>query len=159
MQNQWHQPMKALLTLLFFCGIFTLNAQKTTEPIETVKEFFKAFHKQDTAKMRKMAYKSIILQSISTDSLGIIELKTINYDDFLKTMASIPADATFEERVTDYKSQSDTLMAQVWTPYEFYYKGKMSHCGTDNFQLLKENGLWKIFYIVDTRSRDCGERR
>lgn len=71
-----------------------------------------------------MAYKSIILQSISTDSLGIIELKTINYDDFLKTMASIPADATFEERVTDYKSQSDTLMAQVWTPYEFYYKGK-----------------------------------
>lgn len=151
--------MKALLTLLFFCGIFTLNGQKTTEPIETVKEFFEAFHKQDTSKMREMAYKSIILQSVSTDSLGLIELKTTNYSDFLKTMASIPADSTFEERVTDYKAQSDTLMAQVWTPYEFYYEGKMTHCGTDNFQMLKENGLWKIFYIVDTRHSDCGEGR
>jgi limonene-1,2-epoxide hydrolase len=151
--------MKALFTVLFFCGIFSLNAQKATEPIETVKEFFKAFHQKDTAKMRKMAYKSVIMQSISTESSGITELTTTKYDDFLKTIASIPAEATFEERVTGYKSQSDALMAQVWAPYEFYYDGKMSHNGTNNFQLLKENGLWKIFYIVDTRIEKRKERK
>jgi len=150
-QDQSYQPMKATFLFLFFIGIFTLNAQKSAEPTETVKEFFEAFHKQDTAKMRKMAYKSVIMQSISTDSSGITELTTTKYDDFLKIIASIPVDATFEERVTGYKSQSDALMAQVWAPYEFYYDGKMSHCGTNNFQLLKENGLWRIFYIVDTR--------
>ncbi len=114
LQDQSHQPMKALFTLLFFCGIYTLNAQETTESFETVKDFFEAFHKQDTLKMRKMAYKSVIMQSISTDSTGIVKLTTVNYDNFLKTIASIPEATTFEERVTGYKSQTDALMARYF---------------------------------------------
>lgn len=44
----------------------------------------------------------------------------------------------------------------VWAPYQFYYKGKFSHCGADSFQLVRINGKWKIQYLVDTRrSQGC----
>ncbi|HEA29758.1 MAG TPA: nuclear transport factor 2 family protein, partial [Leeuwenhoekiella sp.] len=100
--------MKALFIILFFFGIGALNAQKTSAPVEVVKKFFKAFHQQDTSKMRQMTYKSVIMQSISTDSSGITKLMTASYDDFLETIASIPAEATFEERITGYTDQSDS---------------------------------------------------
>ncbi|MGB3775621.1 MAG: nuclear transport factor 2 family protein [Leeuwenhoekiella sp.] len=143
--------MKALFLYVFFFGIISLNAQSTIGPVETVKEFFKAFHEQDTAKMHKMTYKSVIMQSISVDSMGVTQLKNSDYKTFLSSIAAIPKDASFEERISEYNVQRDEAMAQVWAPYEFYYQGNLSHSGTNNFQLLKENGFWKIFYIVDTR--------
>ena len=49
-------------------------------------------------------------------------------------------------------------MANVWTAYSFYFDGKFSHCGVNSFQLLKEAGEWKIFYLVDTRRKEgCGQ--
>jgi hypothetical protein len=35
-------------------------------------------------------------------------------------------------------------LAMVWTPYEFWVKGKTSHCGIDAFELVKEQGTWRI---------------
>ena len=35
-------------------------------------------------------------------------------------------------------------LAVVWTPYEFWVKGKTSHCGIDAFELIKEQGVWRI---------------
>lgn len=35
-------------------------------------------------------------------------------------------------------------IAVVWTPYELWTDGKTSHCGIDVFDLMKEQGVWKI---------------
>lgn len=35
-------------------------------------------------------------------------------------------------------------IAQVWVPFETSVKGKLSHCGIDNFSLLKRDGQWMI---------------
>ena len=35
-------------------------------------------------------------------------------------------------------------IAVVWTPYEFWRDGKTSHCGIDMFELVKEQGTWRI---------------
>jgi hypothetical protein len=59
----------------------------------------------------------------------------------------------FEERLLDYSIQVDGAMAHVWTPYEFYVNNKFSHKGVNAFTLFKDNGLWKIVYLIDTRRR------
>lgn len=42
--------------------------------------------------------------------------------------------------------------------FEFYIGDKFSHCGVNSFQLVKKDGDWKIFFIVDTsRQSNCVE--
>jgi len=38
----------------------------------------------------------------------------------------------------------DDHIAVFWAPYDFYIDGVFSHCGTDLFNLLKVDGMWKI---------------
>ena len=73
--------------------------------------------------------------------------------DFLKSIASIPATMKFEERILEYKIESDNFLAHVWTPYEFYLNGKLSHKGVNSFTLIKENEKWKIVHVIDTRNK------
>jgi hypothetical protein len=61
-----------------------------------------------------------------------------------------------DERIRFDVIRIDGALAIVWALYQFYYKGKFSHCGADSFQLVRINGKWKIQYLVDTRrSRGC----
>ena len=147
--------MKKLLLLLTLCLGLNLNAQNSdTEDVKaTIKAFFEAFHKQDTTALKSMAKGDIKLQSISVNAEGKSVLKENDYSQFIKSIASIPKDNTFEEKLLDFSIQVDGNMANAWTPYEFWYNGNFSHCGVNSFQLIKEDKDWKILYLVDTRRR------
>jgi hypothetical protein len=41
-------------------------------------------------------------------------------------------------------------IAVVWTPYEFWRDGKTTHCGIDVFDLVKQDGAWRIASIMYT---------
>lgn len=94
----------------------------------------------------------MILQSIAESSKGT-QLKNQIPQDFYRSIASIPSTMLFEERLLDYSIQVDGAMAHVWTPYEFYVNNKLSHKGVNAFTLFKDNGLWKIVYLIDTRRK------
>lgn len=119
--------------------------------------FFNAFHHQDTLAMKELVYDSIKMQSIGLSKSGSVKLSTSSFDSFLKSIAGIPDTVNFEERILDYKVRVDALMANVWTPYEFYINNEISHCGVNNFQMIWDNNTWKIFYIVDTRHQGSCE--
>jgi len=57
------------------------------------------------------------------------------------------------EKLLDYKIQIDGPLAHVWTPYEFYVNGKLSHSGVNSFTLFKEKDAWQIIHIIDTRRK------
>ena len=59
----------------------------------------------------------------------------------------------FQEKLLSFSIQIDGSMAHAWTPYEFYINEKLSHKGINAFTLFKENELWKIIYIIDTRRK------
>ncbi len=73
--------------------------------------------------------------------------------DFYKSIATIPLSMKFEEKILSFKVQIDGSMAHVWTPYEFYVNDKLSHSGVNSFQLYKDNEVWKVVYIIDTRRK------
>jgi hypothetical protein len=60
----------------------------------------------------------------------------------------------WDERIHDVRIYVDANLAQVWAPYAFYLDGKISHCGVDAFELLKDPSGWKITQLSDTRRRD-----
>ena len=148
--------MKHKILMFILCFGLNVNAQKSEN--ENVKsiiiEFFDAFHKQDTSALKAMVTEKIILQSISINKEGKTILKEDDYTQFLKNIASIPKDTKFEEKLLDFSIQVDGPMANAWTPYEFWYQGEFSHCGVNSFQLIKDDGTWKIIYLVDTRRKD-----
>ncbi len=46
----------------------------------------------------------------------------------------------------------------VWAPFEFLVDGKVDHCGTDLFNLVRSDGKWPIASVADTGRRDCPAR-
>tara|TARA_B100000508_G_C11260308_1_gene180752 strand:+ start:109 stop:567 length:459 start_codon:yes stop_codon:yes gene_type:complete len=146
-------------TITFFIALLissSLFAQKSdeVEVKNTIVKFFDAFHKQDSVAINALVSKDLTLQSIGKNREGATQLSTQEFSAFLKSIVSIPKDQKFEEKLLDFKIQIDGDMANAWTPYEFWFNDKFSHCGVNSFQLVKLEGTWKIIYLVDTRRRE-----
>jgi hypothetical protein len=143
------------MALIMSSSIFAQNPEELKVK-NTVIQFFDAFHKQDSVAIREVVSDDITLQSIGKNKEGVTELKIENFDNFLKSIVSIPKDKKFEEKLLDFKIRIDGDMANAWTPYEFYFDGKFSHCGVNSFQMVRLEGVWKIIYLIDTRRKeDC----
>jgi hypothetical protein len=148
--------MKQLVLIFSLSFGIGLNAQRSdTDNIKiTILEFFEAFHKQDSSALKAMVNGNIKMQSISVNNKGKTVLSESDYFQFVQNIVSIPKDRTFEEKLLDFTIKVDGNMANVWTPYEFWYEEKFSHCGVNSFQLMKDDDKWKIIYLVDTRRRE-----
>ncbi len=67
-----------------------------------------------------------------------------------------PGKAQIEERIHDPLVKIDNDLAVVWAPFEFLVDGKVDHCGTDLFNMVRVNGQWLVAGIADTGRKDCG---
>ncbi|MHC6201036.1 nuclear transport factor 2 family protein [Elizabethkingia miricola] len=121
-----------------------------TEAVKAgVNKLFTAMKDSDSAGIKSSFTKQAILQTIMKTG----EVKTENIPAFTKAIAKAVKN-TLEERISFSAIHIDGNLASVWTPYQFYFQGKFSHCGVNSFQMVKENGEWKIQYIIDTRRKD-----
>jgi hypothetical protein len=66
-----------------------------------------------------------------------------------------PGKAHIEERIHDPLVRIDNDLAVVWAPFEFLADGKVDHCGTDLFNLVRTDGKWIIASVADTGRKDC----
>lgn len=147
--------MKALLLVL--CCLFSVMAaaQDGQEAVKnTIKDFFKSFHAQDSVAMKATVSSTIVLHTVGAKKDGSQYLRTENFEDLVRSITSIPDSVQFEERILDYSIQIDGAMANAWTPYEFWLNNEFHHCGVNSFQLFKEKDTWKIIYLIDTRRRE-----
>jgi len=147
-------------TLLIFFALFLFNSRAQSETQQevraTIDYFFEGFHKRDTAQMRRVLGDSLHMQRIGRDASGSPVLVHESAEAFLTSMANLPDTLKIEERLLEYRIQTDGDMAHAWTPYEFYLQGAFHHCGVNSFQLFHDGTRWKIIYLVDTRRvQDC----
>ncbi len=143
--------MKKLSLIVALLFVVVANAQKQ-EVQKTIETFFEGFHAKDTIKIKSTCSDKLILQSIKESPKGN-KLTDDSPKEFYKSIATIPAEMKFEERLLSYNIQVDGTMANAWTPYEFYINGKLSHKGVNAFTLYKDNGQWKIIHLIDTRRK------
>lgn len=69
-----------------------------------------------------------------------------------------PGTTKIEERIHDPLVRIDHDLAMVWAPFEFLVDGKVDHCGTDLFNLVRSDGKWLIASVADTGRKDCPAR-
>jgi hypothetical protein len=69
-----------------------------------------------------------------------------------------PGKAQIEERIHDPLVRIDNDLAMVWAPFDFLVDGKVDHCGTDLFNLVRTDGKWLIASVADTGRKDCGAK-
>jgi hypothetical protein len=119
---------------------------------KTVDTFFEGLHTADTLKMQSVCSDKLVLHTVYEKG-GSNVLVAETTEGFYKSIAEIPAGLQIEERLLSFKVTSDGVMANAWTPYEFYINGKLSHSGVNSFSLYNDNGQWKIVYIIDTRKK------
>lgn len=67
-----------------------------------------------------------------------------------------PGGPRLDERLSDPAIEVDGDIAMVWAPYTLAIDGKLDHCGTDHFDLVREGGRWKILNVTwSSRTTGC----
>jgi hypothetical protein len=66
-----------------------------------------------------------------------------------------PGTTQIEERIHDPLIRIDNDLAVVWAPFDFLVDGKVDHCGTDLFNLVRVDRRWVIATVADTGTKTC----
>jgi hypothetical protein len=131
----------------------SLNAAGSSDSENEVKQviqnMFRAMQQADTSLLKTCFSDHVIFQTILNKPEGAL-IKTESVNNFIQSIGKQTPNV-LDERIEFGAIQIDPLMATVWTPYTFYYKGQYSHKGVNSFQLVKLKEGWKIQYLIDTR--------
>jgi len=125
------------------------SAVPEKEVKQVIKNMFHAMQQADTSLLKTCFSDKVIFQTILNMPEGAL-IKTESINDFIQSIGKQTPNA-LDERIEFGAIQIDPLMATVWTPYTFYFKGQYSHKGVNSFQLVKLKEGWKIQYLIDTR--------
>ncbi|MBI2282802.1 MAG: hypothetical protein HYU71_03735 [Bacteroidetes bacterium] len=147
-----------LLVLLLVAGVQTGHAQSAEDSVKTtIGNLFSAMRNADGKAVMFCFADSAIMQTIARNKEGEAVIRNEKPANFATAMGSMPKMAA-DERISFEVVKVDGALAIAWTPYLFYYNGKFSHCGVNSFQLVRQNGTWKIQYLIDTRRKQgCKE--
>lgn len=126
-----------------------VSADAEKEVKQVIENMFIAMKQSDTALLKTCFSEKVIFQTIVNKPEGAM-IKTESVQDFIQSIGKQTPNA-LDERIEFGSINIDPLMATVWTPYSFYYKGNYSHKGVNSFQLVKLREGWKIQYLIDTR--------
>lgn len=142
------------LYILLFALLFgaAVHAQTPEDSVKAaVNSLFTAMLQADSAGVVHAFTSGAILQSIKEKD-GAVYAEDDKVTDFAHIVGGLKK-GDGDERIRFDVVKIDGPLAIVWTPYQFYYKGKFSHCGVDSYQLLRVAGGWKIQYLIDTRRK------
>ena len=144
--------MKTILLAAILFTALSVTAQSDEDSIKsTIQHFFAGMKNADTVLLKSTLAKTAILHTVAgaTDQTIVKDEKISEFVAFVGKQNAGDAD----EQIEFETLKTDGILATVWTPYKFYYKGNFSHCGVNSFQLVKLDSGWKIQYIIDTRRK------
>ena len=144
--------MNKIMALLLLVSISAFG-QQNKDIEKPIRNLFLGMKNADSELVKSAFSENAVLQTIAKDGT----VKSDNIQDFIASVSKFPK-GDLDERIIIEAIHTDGNLASVFTPYSFYLKGKLSHCGANSFQLVKQNNEWKIQYIIDTRRKDnCKE--
>lgn len=80
----------------------------------------------------------------------------VRQHSFTQFAERITPQNAFKERIWNPAVEIDGDVAMVWAPYDVRVAGKLANCGYDHFDLVRENGAWKVMNITfSSRTTGC----
>jgi ketosteroid isomerase-like protein len=163
--------MKLLLlaaTLLLPCEAAAQATQTPTRPpanalssedadahavLAPVHALFAAFEAGDAAAMLQHVYPDGRVTASGLRGDGASNLRQQSWTQFADR---IEPDRAFQERIADPTITIDGDIAMVWAAFVVRVDGKVSNCGTDHFDLVREHGAWKVMNLTfSSRTTRC----
>lgn len=145
---------RMIFLLFLITGSITAQGDQKQEIKKVIQHFFKGLQSGDTITIKETLADKVVLQTAFKNKEGESILRNDDFGRFLKAIGTKKPEDIWEEKLLSYTIQVDGTMANAWTPYEFYFNKKFSHCGVNSFQLFHDGKAWKIIYLIDTRRRD-----
>jgi hypothetical protein len=109
-----------------------------------------ALQRSDSAMMRRHLLPGAVFYSVPHAGRG---RATVITDSIV--YRTLPRDSTPNlERIWSPRIDIFGRMAVVTAPYDFHLGGRFSHCGTDVFTLVEEQGRWRVASITYDVQRD-----
>ncbi|MGH1518234.1 nuclear transport factor 2 family protein [Chryseobacterium sp. JK1] len=144
--------MKKIVGILLMINTMCFS-QQNKEIEKPIRNLFLGMKNADSELVKSAFAENAVLQTITKDGT----VKDDSVQDFIISVSQFTK-GDLDERIVIEAIHTDGNLASVFTPYSFYLKGKLSHCGANSFQLVKQSNEWKIQYIIDTRRKEkCKE--
>jgi hypothetical protein len=145
-----------LVAAAMVAGLMTTSLHGVTAEeqavLAPVKAMFDGMAKRDAAAIKEplLPGGTMVLMRDGTPT-------QMTFEDFAARVGK-PGKTQIEERIHDPLVRIDNDLAVVWAPFEFLVDGKVDHCGTDLFNLVRKDGKWLIASVADTGRKDCAAR-
>src|ERR1700722_19637170 len=142
--------LSCLLAAATSSGLFTasLHAQTPAEQavLVPVKAMFDGMTKRDSAIIKDafIPGATMVLMRDGTPS-------QMTADAFAERIGGHPIHpntVNIAERIHTPLISTSNDLAVVWAPFVFLIDGKVDHCGTDLFNLVRANGKWLIASVA-----------
>ncbi|HEX8300433.1 nuclear transport factor 2 family protein [Sphingomonas sp.] len=120
----------------------------TVAVLAPINALFAALEAGDAAAMLRVVYPD----GRVTASDG----STVRQHSFTQFAERVRPESAFQERIWDPAIDVDDNIAMVWAPFVVRVGGKVANCGIDHFDLVRENGAWKVMNITfSSRTTGC----
>ena len=153
MKNSLRMPLLSLAAAIACIGAVTASLHAATPEEDTVlapiNAMFAGMAARDAAAIKLPAIPgaAMVLMRDGKPSQMTIEA--------FADRVGKPSKVQIEERIHDPLIKIDNDLAVVWAPFDFLADGKVDHCGTDLFNLIRTDGKWLIASVADTGRKDC----
>jgi ketosteroid isomerase-like protein len=103
----------------------------------TIDALFAAFERGDSAAMLRQVYPDGRVTASGRRADGASNLRPQSWTMFAER---ITPQRAFQERIANASVHVNDDIAVVWAPFVVRVGGKVSNCGIDHFDLVRENG-------------------
>jgi hypothetical protein len=149
-----------MMTLLFMAAAQGLPPATALPPpdFETaavmapISALFSAFERGDEAAVMRQVYPDGRVTATGTRSTS----SGLRQESWQESAKRVAASGGFQESISDPAIEIDGDVAMVWAPFVVRSGGKVLNCGVDHFDLVRDNGVWKIMNLsFSSRTTGC----
>ena len=120
--------------------------------LASVQSLLATFNAGDSAAMLRWVYPDGRVTGTGTRSSG----SGLRQQSWTEFAARVTPQGAFQETISDPAVEVDGDAAMVWAPFVVRIGGKVANCGIDHFDLVLENGVWKVMNLTfASRTTGC----
>ena len=120
--------------------------------LATVNAVLATFNSGDSAALLRWVYPDGRVTATGTRASG----NGVRSESWAQFSQRISPNSTFQETISNPAIEVDGDAAMLWAPYVVRVGGKVGNCGYDHFDLVRENGGWKVMNLTfSSRTSGC----
>ena len=149
--------MRLIAIVMMMCAAAgSARAQSPTAEqdavLKTVQMFFDTMTAKDVEGARKVLQEQGRFHAMRIRD-GKPDVRAFSNEEYFADLQA--SKRTMRERMWNPEVRIHGPIASFWAPYDFWIDGKFSHCGVDQFDLIKTADGWKIAGGVYTLEDKC----